>query len=169
MKNIIFIFLIFLILNSCDDKVYFDILQNEKPVFKNNDIVLFRCSDNYHIDTFLVNLTDEYNISDKKYYHERINISYHTLNRTSFFNKIFVQQSDDVTSISIDGSYFPSIYKNDNTIKIKIGDIEYSSVYHKNNYHDIPISIPKSIYYSHTQGLLKYYFSDTLFYEIVNN
>ena len=164
MKKIFSITLIILFCYSCDDKVYFDIPQNEKPLLENNDTVYFSDSKN-NIDTFLIKLTDEYIVSDKRYYHENITISFQKLNETSYFKRIYIQQGVDAVNISIDGYYFPTIYKNDNTINFNVGKITYTSVHVKQD-NNFPNTIPHLIYYSHTNGILRYDFSDTSYFEI---
>lgn len=155
-------------LNSCMEKVYFDIPQNEKPIFKNNDTVYFTNAINNEIDTFLIKLADEYEISDKRYYHEKITIIYQNLKRPYLFKRFFIQQGADVASISVDGNYFPTIYKNDNTISMSISGFNYQSIYFEHN-NNIPDPMPKSVYYSHSHGIIRYDFSDSNYYEIKSN
>ncbi len=166
MKKILIILPIILLFHSCEKKIYFDIPQNEKPVLKNNDTVIFKSSNN-NIDTFLIKLTNEYTVSDKRYYHENIMISFQKLNETSYFKRIYIQQGVDAVNISIDGYYFPTIYKNDNTINFNVGEITYTSVHVKQD-NNFPNTIPHLIYYSHTNGILRYDYSDTIYFEMKN-
>lgn len=164
MKNILLTIIITTFLYSCDEKVYFDIPQNEKPLLNNNDTVYFSDSKN-NIDTFIIKLTDEYEVSDKRYYHERITVSYQKINK-SFWERFIVQQGE-ATSVSVYGYYFPSIYKNDLVIDLDINGLKYVNVYNKKSI-NFPDTIPKSIYYSHTQGIIRYDFSDSNYFEIIN-
>ena len=165
MKKILTIITILLILTSCDNKVYYDIPENEKSLLINNDTVYFNCNRN-KIDTFIIKITNDYEISDKRYYQEFFNIRYKMINKTKTPLNFLIQQGGS-TSISVNGNYFPSIYKKDNVIELNINEIKYKDVYekYKNN---VPDSIPQLVYYSLSHGILKYEFSDSIIYEIKN-
>lgn len=165
MRMVLMIIAILILLSSCDEKVYFDISQNEKPLLNNNDTVYFSDSKN-NIDTFIIKLTDEYEVSDKRYYHEVITIQYKNINLSGLVSEFLIEHRAS-TSISVDGYFFPSIYKNDLVINLDINGLKYVNVYSKKSI-DFPDTIPKSIYYSHTQGIIRYDFSDSNYFEIIN-
>jgi len=151
-------------LSSCDKIVYFDIPQNEKPLLNNNDTVCF-IDLNGKIDSFLIKRTDNYRISDKRYYHQEIIIQYKNINLYGSIRDFRIEHRGS-TSIYVDGYYFPSIYKNDLVINLDIKGLKYINVYNLKSL-NYPDTIPKSIYYSHKKGIIKYDFSDSS-YEIIN-
>ena len=165
MKNFELIFSLFLLI-SCESKETYDIPQNMRPLLKNNDTVVFKSTKNI-IDTFLIKLFDEYAVSDKRYYHERITISYQRLRAPSFFKFFCIQQSEYGTNISYDGNYFPAISYDDNSMTLNVNGVNYQSVYqtHYNRFHD---SIPTSIYYTHTKGIIRFDYSDNDYFEKID-
>jgi len=167
MRKILISTLLIIILYSCDEKVYFDIPLNEKPIFSNNDTICFRKNNSTLIDTFLVRITDEYEVSDKKYYHEFLTIKYIIINRPLNNIEFYIDHNVS-TSISVFEYYFPTIYKNESTTSINMNGKTYLSVYEKSNL-NFPDTLPSRLYYSHSEGIIKYAYSDTLFYEIIDN
>jgi len=163
MKKVLSIVSLVFVLYSCDKKVYFDIPQNEKPVLTNNDTVYFFCNKYNRIDTFIVGVDDSYVVSDKRYYHENIFMKYSNINKSSSPIKFSINRMES-TNISVDGHYYPTIWGNEATIDLTMGGINYTSVYRVYDY-DFPDTIPRLVYYSHTQGILKYAYSDTVYFE----
>jgi hypothetical protein len=167
MKKILAIIPIILLFHSCDDIVYFNIPQDKKPVLENNDTICFFSNKANSIDTFIVTITDDYEIHDKKYYHEFIDIGYQKLKETSHFKRMYVQRGENVASISVGGYYFPTIYGNEKTISLDIGGIRDTSVYFIQGY-NFPDTIPRYIYYSHKNGILRYDFVDEYYLKMKN-
>jgi len=165
MKTILAILPILFFLYSCEDKIYYNIPKDEKPLLNNGDTICFIDNTNQYIDSFIVKIIDEYEISDKRYYYERITISYHKLKESSSYGIFFIQQGVEITSISFYGYYFPAINKNENVVNLNLNGVNYSSVYIK-HYNDFPDTIPKTVYYAHKHGIIKYNFSDTLYYTL---
>lgn len=163
MFKIYFTISVLILFCSCDEKIYYDIPQNERPVLNDNDTVYFVDVKN-NIDTFLIKLFEEYEISDKRYYNEVITIQYKNINSPKKYDFIIEQRGS--TSIHVNSHYFPSIYKKDNVTSIEIDGVTYSNVYNKSG--NFPDTIPNSIYYSHKQGMIRYDFSDTSYFEIKN-
>jgi len=74
-KYISIIFLLFITGCGFDD-VYYNIPENEKPVYKNGDILIYKSNTGLY-DTIEINdLFVDYEISDKKYYHEYMQLSF---------------------------------------------------------------------------------------------
>ncbi len=163
---IVLIFLCFL-LTTCEQKIYYDIPQNDKPLFSNNDTIVFINNTNKKLDKFIVQVYNVYEVQDKRYYHERIIIKYNDINTNSTYKSFSVSHMT-ATSISIDGNYFPPITKMDTTINMTIGNTNYNSVYSIYNL-DMPDNLPKLMYYSHRHGIIQYQFSDSNYYEIVED
>lgn len=163
MKSFLLVITLLICLNSCDKEVYFNIPENEKPNLKNNDTICFTDT-NQNTDTFLVKLSDKYEVSDKRYFHEVILIQYKNINPSGLIREFYVEHRSS-TSIYVDSYYFPTIYKNNPLINLDIRGGNYSSVY-KNESLNFPDSIPKIIYYSHKHGIIRYDFSNRNYYEI---
>jgi len=148
---------------SCDEIVYYDIAENKKPIFKNNDTIIFENNNKSDLDTFIIILNDEYEVYDKKYYYEEILISYKKNNEISYYERMFVDLRQKSTTISISGFYYPYIKNDDIPLNMTINGIEFPSVFIiKNN--NVPNTIPKTIYYSYKHGIIRYDYSDSLFY-----
>jgi hypothetical protein len=148
MKNIFILIVIVLFLSSCDKPIYHNIPKNEKPLLKDEDTVVFMEGGSKELDSFLIKRTDDYQIYDKNYYYENIVIWYKKMGKSTPVKDFFIHQSLS-TSISINGIYFPTIYKpatheNENTININISGINYSSVFVLQE-SDFPDSIPNTI------------------------
>ncbi|HPS13457.1 MAG TPA: hypothetical protein PLB87_09280 [Prolixibacteraceae bacterium] len=171
MKQLLVATSILFLLFSCEKEVYHNIPKNEKPLLKDKDTVVFIDKENQMLDTFLIKRTDEYQIYDKNYYYENILVWYKKMGESTSVKDFFIHQSLS-TSISINGIYFPTIYKpttheNDNTIDINVNGINYSSIF-VFQASDFPDSIPNTIYYSYQYGIIRYDFSDGRSYELIN-
>lgn len=162
MKKILALIPIILLFHSCDEDIYFDIPQDKKPVLANNDTICFACNKGDAVDTFIINIINDYFVSDKRYYHEYIDIGYQKLREVSHFKRMYIQQGLNVTSISVGGYYFPSITGNEKTISLDAGGIRDTSVYFMQG-NNFPDTIPRYIYYSHKNGILRYDYSDRFY------
>jgi hypothetical protein len=163
MKNVFVLAAVVSLLFSCEKDVYRNIPKSEKPLLKTNDTVVFIDRENQMADTFLINLTDDYEVFDKRYYLERIYYGYQIIGTPISFKNILVQQGD-ATSISIDGNYFPT-YGNMDTISVTINGINYQTVFVKHTV-NFPDSIPNTVYYTYKNGIIKYSFPDGRYYEL---
>jgi hypothetical protein len=169
MKNIFILISILLFLSSCDKPIYHNIPKNEKPLLKDKDTVVFMEGGSKELDSFLIKRTDEYRIYDKNYYYENILVLYKKMGKSTTEKNIIVQQGT-TTRISVDGYYFPTIYKpathgNENTIDININGIDYQSVFVLNTT-NFPDSLPNKVYYTHKYGIIRYDYSDGRRYEL---
>jgi len=80
MKNIFVLTAILIFQFSCDKEVYFNIPKNEKIILKDKDTIVFIDQKYNKIDSFLIRRTDDYRVSDKRYYKEEIIVKYYSLN-----------------------------------------------------------------------------------------
>ncbi len=152
-----------LLLSSCKQDVYFNIPENEKPLIQNNAHLYYTDSEN-NIDSFLITRTDDYSISDKRYYHELIYISYAKMNLSRTFKRFFSMHQSRI-SISVDGNYFNDINKNEVITNLQVGGVTYNQVYHlKSN--NFPDSIPNSVYFTYKNGIIKYTYKDGRSFEL---
>jgi len=164
MKKFLIIIIVFL-LYSCDTKKYTYIPNNEKPILQNNDTAFFIGSEN-KVDTFIIKRRDYYDVSDKLYYQECIDILYQKLNKTSTFKDFSIQQGLS-SSLSIDGNYFSPTWEIKNTIDFTLHGVVYHSVYFMQD-EMFPDTIPCSIYYTCKYGIIRYDFPDGRYYELKN-
>jgi hypothetical protein len=164
MKNIFILISIVLFLSSCDKPIYHNIPKNEKPLLKDKDTVVFIDRINNKSDSFLIRRTDDYRVSDKRFYQEEIIVKYHYLNESRSINEFgFVQTS--CTNINITSYYLPSINENDNTININVNGIDYQSIFVQSTT-SFPDSLPSTVYYSYKYGIIRYDYSDGRYYEL---
>jgi len=167
MKYLLILISVVLILSSCDKPVYYDIPKREKPLLKDKDTVVFIDKENQMLDTFLIKRTDEYQIYDKNYYYENILVWYKKMGKSTSEKNIFIQQGT-TTRISVDGNYFPTIYKpatHEYGNTININGIDYQSVFIQSTT-SFPDSLPNTVYYSYKYGIIRYDFSDGRCYEL---
>lgn len=164
--KIISIITILFIIASCDKKVYFDIPDYEKPLINNNDTVAFVRNDMNVIDSFSISVTIDYDISDKRYYHEVITLRYNQINKTSKFNQILINHSES-TGLSVDGNYYPAIYSKDlSDTSLTIKGFNYNSVFIRERISTSNL-IPVKLYYSHKYGIIRYDFLDKSYFELI--
>jgi hypothetical protein len=164
MKSLFILTAVLFFLFSCERDVYHNIPKNEKPLLKDNDTVVFIDRINNKLDSFLIRRTDDYRVSDKRYYQEEIIVKYHYLNESRSINEFGFGQTG-CTNINLTSYYFPSIYENDNTIKININGIDYQSVFIQSTT-SFPDSLPNTVYYSYKYGIIRYDYSDGRCYEL---
>ncbi|OQA98726.1 MAG: hypothetical protein BWY22_00721 [Bacteroidetes bacterium ADurb.Bin217] len=147
---------------SCDEIVYYDITDDKKPLLETNDTILFYSNLNNTIDTFVIKRTDEYIVHDKKYYHEFISCDYNSINLSKIRNSFSIQQGESIR-ISSESQYYQTIYQNDTPKTFKIDVTTYTDVFKLERYNSTD-TIPKTIYYSYKDGIIRYDYSDSLYY-----
>jgi len=166
------ILILLLSLLSCDKEVYHNIPKYEKPLLKNNDTVVFMERESNVLDSFLITRTDDYRVSDKRYYQQIILVRYFCLKEPLSIEKFRFAHGYS-TSISIGTNELSIIYEtdtngNENTIDIEVNGTNYKSVFVRHTV-NFPDSIPNTVYYSHQYGIIKYTYSGGRSYELINN
>lgn len=166
MKKLIVFISVILFLFSCNKIHYYNIPEDEKPLLVNNDTICFWDSTNNRIDTFNINILHYYDASEELAY-EIIQVHYKILNKHASIKYLDISQSVHVPVISINNQYFTNntaIIKNN----LSIHGVIYPKVYVFREF-GFPDSIPGTIYYTFQQGILRYDYSKTRHYEIINN
>lgn len=165
MKYTLTLITVFLLLNSCAKKKYTDVPQSQRPTLENNDSLFFYCNNGIDIDTFVISTYTYYEGHDKQYYREFISLNYRHVNNKTNTIVFSIGQSADNTVINVNRAVTQISNNKDTSMNFVINGENYASIYKKelDNYLD---SIPRTIYYSQTLGVVRYDYSDSLFYEI---
>jgi hypothetical protein len=169
MKKLIFVLSVCCILYSCTDHHHY-IPQDKLPLLKNNAIVYFQDSASNKIDTFRLDVTNNWwTDSEGVDYFQNIDINYNRLNSKT----IFLQYG--ITSASVDGANFgvdyPPQLNYDNgstTINFSIHGATYNNVYiaHDNTIHSD--TIPDTVYFTCHNGIIRYEYNDGRVYQLLN-
>lgn len=116
---------------SCDKEVYNNIPEEELPIWQTNDTLCFINNEGL-ADTFLIKITDEYTVSDKRYYYQVISIFYNKLsNSTTSPVKKMNSKHKLATNFQVNSYYYPTLYSNTEPEKnIEINGVKYHNVYH---------------------------------------
>ena len=162
-----FLFLIILMFCGCEPMYkmkYENIVEEMKPNLQDKDIVCFiNHLDSRIIDTFVIERRDDYLLYDRTHSWERINLKYRDVNKQSVIKYFEIQLlSTDRFAISY---YTPS--DNCKTFDLEVDGKKYS-VFGLKNISSETNTLPDSLYYSYKEGILQYYYSDTIYSKINN-
>jgi hypothetical protein len=163
MKSLFLLAAVLFFLFSCERDVYHNIPKNEKPLLKDKDTVVFMERGSKELDSFLIKRSEDYRVSDKRYYYEEIFVQYYSLNKSTSIKK-FGFGHGYTTSISFGGNNFPN-YGNADPKDVEVNGITYHSVFVIYATY-LPDSIPQAICYSHQYGIIRYSYSDGRCYEL---
>ena len=138
----------------------------------NKDIIYYLDSANNRIDTFCIKIENYYEARDMTNHWENINVRYLSSNKHTPFEEFHSEYGVNGVSNSIDGQYYRTIRKGDNNTDIIknnviIHGIIYPIVYVLQAY-DFPDSIPSTIYFTFQYGIIRYDYSKSRHYEVVN-
>jgi hypothetical protein len=170
MKKLIFFITSCCLLYSCNYK-YHNLPQDKTPVLKNNDIIYFQDSASSKVDTFRLAVKDNWWLSSENEYFRNISIYYNSLNSTITF-LVF-----GITSASVDGanfgieSYSSKVNYNFSfkTINFSIQGITYQNVYVGHDKTILsPDTIPNTVYFTCTKGIIRYEYKDGRVYVLMN-
>jgi len=165
-----------LTLASCFDKEKYDYIpKDKKPNLRNGDTVYFvNHQDKSLVDTFVIGRYEDYNVYDKTRYVEIIRLSYSPTTNTStdyshfWFGINYVKSSMRITAGNKDSvnnnKEWTSYDGNGINTEMIINGTKHSVFIDSASF---PTSeLPNMIYYSHKEGILRYDYSDTNYYEI---
>jgi hypothetical protein len=169
-KLLIFISVIFCFF-SCNQDKYYNIPNDMKPLYGNNDTICFLDSANNRIDSFQIDLR-QYYLGRENAYAEEIETHYLILNKHASVKGLYIEQGSMGAGLSIASHYFPRgirIDENNDIVKsnVSIHGVIYPTVYVLHAY-DFPDSIPNTVYYTFQHGIIRYDYSDQRKYEIMN-
>ena len=165
MRKIIVIFVTLLVLCACDslfkpEKV--EIITERKPVLQNNEVVCFKNEqDNTLVDAFKITRKDDSFVYDRATILERITLSYTNVDKQAALKKL---------DVYLDAFYKFAIYdyaiSNDfEKFDIEINEVSYTVFAVKSRFPKTSAR-PDSIYYSYREGILRYFYSDTIYTRI---
>ena len=185
MKKVIIILVTLIAFSACKKdpfngthKYYYYIPENKIPYLKTGDVRYFvNHQNNAIIDTFTLNFKRSYQDYDKTVYHERsIDITYKKVPKKLSMSIIMFHIYVDGESVEFrDDDYSPHLYffcniPIDTIEELNINGTKYESVLVKKAdemFDDVPFeNFPKIVYYSYKEGILRYDYSDTNYYEI---
>jgi len=160
---------------SCFDKEKYDYIpKDKKPNLQNDDTVYFvNHQDKSLVDTFVIYRRDNYEVFDKTHYWEIIRLSYSPTTNTStdyshfWFNIRYVGLGMGITAgnkDSVNNNKWTSYDGNGINTEMIINGTKHS-VFVDSACFPTP-ELPSMVYYSHKEGILRYDYSDTNYYEI---
>jgi hypothetical protein len=160
-KFLVFIALLFL--NSCGfNDIYQNIPKAEKPNYKKGDLVIFK-SNSGIVDTFQIsNYTNDYRVSDKRYYYEYIKFNYDSINPKSSFHFVWYERESSFIMLSFMDfgiRFDPSTIGTKNVI---INNKVYSNVYELENPQSTSSPKITKLFYNHQYCILKYIENDVI-------
>jgi len=147
---------------SCFDKEKYDYIpKDQKPNLQNGDTVYFvNHQDKSLVDTFVVQISTDYEVFDKTHYWETLSLSYENDNKAfsvdygSRYGLMILAGASDWTS-----------YKGNELTDISISGVKYQAIIFNKRYPTSEL-LPDTLYYSYKKGIIRYDYSDTNYYEI---
>jgi len=159
-KSIVFLVLV-VVFGSCEPMYkmkYENISEEMKPNLQNNDTVYFVNQQvNSVVDTFLIERYDSYLLYDRTRSLEQIYLTYRHINKQSA-NNINVHLLS-ANGIAVSGYTFSNNYE---TFDLEVNSIKYP-VFTLKNTSPTTNTLPDSLYYSYKEGILRYFYSDTIY------
>ena len=131
---------------------------SKKPILQNKDVIYFvNDKDNNLADTFVVSKKEDYQMYSGSLIWERIILNYENVNKQSTLN----------FEVTILGAHRFAVHDYIPSNKYEMFDIEIDSVKYPvfvvENTSRKTNALPDSIYYSYKEGILGYYYSDTIY------
>ena len=167
MKKILFFLSICCLFYSCDH--YIDLPRDKTPLLKTNDVIYFMDSASNRIDTFSLNIVDNWHQTAEGDYFRYIEIYYNKLDKKT----IFIQTN--ITSASSEYAAFSIIFSKSNfntslkTINFNLHGLIYPNVYVVNDIAILPSdTIPKKVYFTCQNGIIRYEYKDGRVYNLVS-
>lgn len=170
------IFLLLSVLTSCEFNKYYydDIPEDQKPTLVNNDTLLFMDSLTAKIDTFQINFSIYYDISDSRYYTELIDLGYNLRNTIRDINSFYIRQHYKGAFVYVNSTNnYDRIEFNNSQPKptqqdMLVRGVMYPSAYILNQYRFETDTLPKTVYYTLKHGIIRYDYADGRKYELIS-
>ena len=169
MKKLFIVITVLLAFVSCIQEEYYYIPRYQKPVIQNKDRVYFvNHQDNSLVDTFVINRNEYRRYADvdynKRHYNECVDLRYVKENTPFSFDFSYYQSPSGVTISASKKENNASYTANTIETEIIIKGTTYT-VFAAGSYSP-PFEFPRIVYYSYKEGILRYDYSDTSYYEI---
>jgi hypothetical protein len=156
-RSSVMLFFCFMI-SGCEP-LYYDIPEENRPVFKSGDVFTYH-ADTGESDTLEVELTKYDYVSDKRYHYESLYVYFRKVNNGQTGAEFLVVEHGTLRRSIL---YMPDAEINlleAGTLTLKNG-IVLDYVYHY-EVNGLPDSEPKELWYHHRFGLLQYAYADGL-------
>jgi len=170
-KSFYLLFVVFLF-GGCQPRYLgkFPIPDNLRSVLKDRDTLCYKDSMTSRIDTFVITVLDHFVTEDESGDYENISIDYNRVKSTSKHYMLNSCQSGTGVEINAYGYYFDGARINQtyNIRKnIKINGITYPDIYIVSRDY-LSDTIPKIIYFTFQQGILRYDYPDGRHYDRIS-
>jgi len=173
MKKLIFFVLVCGVMSGCTgflgQDIHYDLPKDKTPLLKNNDVVYFQDSATSKLDTFKLSLSDIWHQTMERNYFRYISINYDRLSqKTTFLQTNISSANEGYAGFSIVFKYsdFNSSTK---SISYKVNRVTYPSVYVVN--HNAVLqsdTIPKTVYFTYPNGIIRYEYKNGRVYNLVS-
>ena len=162
MKKLIFFIPICCLLYSCNE---YDALPQDKiPLLKNNDSIYFHDSISSKVDTFRLDVRNIWHQDTEGNYLQYIEIYYDKLNQNETLFSIYISTSGTGGEFSIFSS--KSQFQISNFINyFTMHGVTYPNVYITQVAND---TIPSTVYFTYSNGIIRYKYNDGRVYQLVN-
>jgi hypothetical protein len=164
MNKLILILCAIISLAACNDFVEYDIPQDQIPIYKTNDTVVFRDYNNNLNDTFSLYVFKTFWKSDHSTYYY-YSSTYSLLKNKTKKEYMSTTQNINSMSFAIVNSDFNGVFSSTIANYSQNGIIYPSAFYANMKY--IPDSIPNAVYYTYKYGVLRYEYKNGRIYELI--
>jgi hypothetical protein len=169
MKSIHWI-LVILYFAGCVKDEYYNIPENERPIYQNGDELIYKSNTGKFDTLFITEKTNSYDIHDNRYYHEYISLNFVKSKQKDSFGSL--NQRLNSISLSWEGVYFNTgKLQNFNLSTITINNKKYDNTYQFSEFIYYPSSGNnkiKTIYYNQKYCVIKYQYSNGETWELIN-
>lgn len=164
MKRSLIYFAMLIAFCRCATVQFEKISEEMKPNLQSNDTIYFvnHC-DHSLTDTFVIDIKNEHTmLFDRTRIYERVYLKYHCKNNNQF-RDIEVELLAPKRLVISDYIYS----NNKEMVDIEVDCIRYD-VFALKNVSPETNTLPDSLYYSYKEGIMRYYYSDTIYNKIKN-
>ena len=169
MKKLLFFVLVCGVMSACDNTNRYDLPKEKIPLLKNNDIFYFQDSASHKIDTLCLNIRDYWSQTLEQNYFRYIIVQYVKPNKKSIFLQTNItSHAEGYASFSLlfSESDFNTSIK---SISYKVNGVTYPSVYIVNDNVVLQSdTIPKTVYFTYPNGIIRYEYKDGRVYNLLS-
>ena len=171
MKKLIIFISTCCLLYSCHDSYHHAIPQDKIPLLKNNDIVYFQDSASNKIDTIQLDVRNIWHQDMEDNYWQYIEIYYNKFYLKNTLLCIYISPiytSSDI-NFQIENYFTNRKFVYSKRMNLNIGGVTYSTVHIYHDYNNLyPDTIPNSVYYTFSNGIIRYEYKDGRVYNLVS-
>jgi len=172
MKKLLFLISVSCLLYSCQDyHPHHTIPQDKIPLLANNDIVYFQDSASSKIDTICLDVRNIWHQDSEDNYWQYVEIYYNKLHRKTTLLCVYISPiytSSDI-NFQIENYFLNSKFVYSKRINLNIHGVTYSTVHIFHDYNSLyPDTIPNTLYYTFTNGIIRYEYKDGRVYNLLS-